>query len=169
VAMVYRPVFDAQQPRQGLFDHTDNNPVHAMGLCLVSSSIDRVGSYFGCFGIGDRFDTGVTRRRTCDRQSVATPPIGLSPALSEAQVWVKARLCRMDSQARRPDLQRSALAPGHWHFRTRPWTRSRFLTELDEIKPLHLELVYNDSSRFGHARLYLESLLRQSPPIGDDL
>ena len=49
---------------------------------------------------------------------------------------------------------------------------ARFLTELDEIKPLHpedTELVPDSSSQFADTRLYLESLLRQSPPTSADL
>ena len=49
---------------------------------------------------------------------------------------------------------------------------ARFLTELDEIKPLHpedTELVPDSSSQFADTRLYLESLLRQSPATSADL
>jgi ERCC4-related helicase len=49
---------------------------------------------------------------------------------------------------------------------------ARFLTELDHINPLHPEdtdLVADTSARFADTRLYLESLLRQSPPTGGDL
>jgi ERCC4-related helicase len=49
---------------------------------------------------------------------------------------------------------------------------ARFLTELDDIKPLHpedTELVADPSSQFADTRLYLESLLRQSPPTSGDL
>jgi superfamily II DNA or RNA helicase len=49
---------------------------------------------------------------------------------------------------------------------------ARFLTELDDIKPLNpedTELVADLSSQFIDARLYLESLLRQSPPTSADL
>lgn len=49
---------------------------------------------------------------------------------------------------------------------------ARFLTELDDIRPLHpedTELVADGSSRFAKTRLYIESLLRQSPPTGADL
>lgn len=49
---------------------------------------------------------------------------------------------------------------------------ARFLTELDDIKPLHpedTELVPDGSSQFADTRLYLESLLRQSPPTTADL
>src|SRR5262245_53939554 len=49
---------------------------------------------------------------------------------------------------------------------------ARFLTELDDIKPLHPEdtdLVADASSQFAGPRLYLESLIRQSPPTGSDL
>lgn len=49
---------------------------------------------------------------------------------------------------------------------------ARFLTELDPIKPLHpevSELVPDASSQFADTRLYLESLLRQSPPTSADL
>ena len=44
---------------------------------------------------------------------------------------------------------------------------ARFLTELDQIKPLHpgdTELVADSSSQFADRRLYLENRLRQSPP-----
>jgi superfamily II DNA or RNA helicase len=46
------------------------------------------------------------------------------------------------------------------------------LTEIDRIKPLHPEdtdLVPDTSARYSSARLYLESLLRQSPPTDSDL
>ncbi|HEY6342764.1 MAG TPA: DEAD/DEAH box helicase [Bryobacteraceae bacterium] len=49
---------------------------------------------------------------------------------------------------------------------------ARFLTELDHIKPLHpedTELVADSSSQFADTRLYIESLLRQSPPAGAGL
>jgi ERCC4-related helicase len=49
---------------------------------------------------------------------------------------------------------------------------ARFLTEIDEVTPLHPEdtdLVPDTSPRFSHARLYLESLLRQSPPTDSNL
>src|SRR5260370_28513707 len=50
---------------------------------------------------------------------------------------------------------------------------ARFLTEIDrDIKPLHpedTELVPDDSPRYSNARLYLESLLRQSPPTDANL
>ncbi len=49
---------------------------------------------------------------------------------------------------------------------------ARFLTEIDQIKPLHPEdtdLIPDVSPRFADARLYLESLLRQSPPTDDNL
>ena len=50
---------------------------------------------------------------------------------------------------------------------------ARFLTEIDrDVKPLHpedTELVPDTSPRFAKARLYLESLLRQSPPTDSDL
>src|SRR5262245_55327900 len=49
---------------------------------------------------------------------------------------------------------------------------ARFLTELDSIRPLHpedTEFVADPLARFADARLYLESLLRQSPPTGADL
>jgi hypothetical protein len=49
---------------------------------------------------------------------------------------------------------------------------ARFLTEIDTVKPLHpedTELVADDSPKFSATRLYLESLLRQSPPTDSDL
>lgn len=49
---------------------------------------------------------------------------------------------------------------------------ARFLTEIDQIDPLHPEetkLVPDDSPQFARSRLYLESLLRQSPPTSPDL
>src|ERR1035441_2127853 len=50
---------------------------------------------------------------------------------------------------------------------------ARFLTEIDrDIKPLHpedTELVPDTSPQFANARLYLESLLRQSPPTDANL
>jgi superfamily II DNA or RNA helicase len=49
---------------------------------------------------------------------------------------------------------------------------ARFLTEIDRIEHLHPEdtkLVPDDSPQFSRSRLYLESLLRQSPPTGSDL
>jgi len=49
---------------------------------------------------------------------------------------------------------------------------ARFLTELDTVDPLYpedTELKPDTSSRFADSRLYLESLLRQSPPTGPDL
>lgn len=49
---------------------------------------------------------------------------------------------------------------------------ARFLTEIDQIDPLHPEetkLVPDDSPQFARSRLYLESLLRQSPPTSADL
>jgi superfamily II DNA/RNA helicase len=49
---------------------------------------------------------------------------------------------------------------------------ARFLTEIDEVTPLRPEdtdLVPDTSPRFSHARLYLESLLRQSPPTDSNL
>ena len=49
---------------------------------------------------------------------------------------------------------------------------ARFLTEIDQVTPLHPEdtdLVPDTSPRFSHARLYLESLLRQSPPTDSNL
>ncbi|MGH6680474.1 MAG: hypothetical protein ACREDL_16440 [Bradyrhizobium sp.] len=49
---------------------------------------------------------------------------------------------------------------------------ARFLTEIDQVKVLHPEetdLVPDTSPRFADARLYLESLLRQSPPTDENL
>jgi hypothetical protein len=49
---------------------------------------------------------------------------------------------------------------------------ARFLTEIDQINPLHPEetkLVPDESPQFARSRLYLESLLRQSPPTSADL
>ena len=49
---------------------------------------------------------------------------------------------------------------------------ARFLTEIDEIRALHPEdtdLVPDASPQFADTRLYLESLLRQSPPTSSDL
>jgi ERCC4-related helicase len=49
---------------------------------------------------------------------------------------------------------------------------ARFLTELDPVQPLHPEdtlLRADTSPQFADSRLYLESLLRQSPPTGSDL
>ncbi len=49
---------------------------------------------------------------------------------------------------------------------------ARFLTELDPVQPLHPEdtlLKPDTSPQFADSRLYLESLLRQSPPTGSDL
>lgn len=49
---------------------------------------------------------------------------------------------------------------------------ARFLTEIDRVKPLHpedTELVPDPSPKYSSARLYLESLLRQSPPTDGNL
>lgn len=49
---------------------------------------------------------------------------------------------------------------------------ARFLTEIDRVKVLHPEdtdLVPDTSPRFADTRLYLESLLRQSPPTDENL
>ena len=49
---------------------------------------------------------------------------------------------------------------------------ARFLTELDPVQPLHPEdtqLKPDNSTLFADSRLYLESLLRLSPPTGSDL
>jgi hypothetical protein len=51
---------------------------------------------------------------------------------------------------------------------------ARFLTEIEGkcitlLDPAETELVSDGSSQFRNSRLYLESLLRQSPPTGSDL
>ena len=49
---------------------------------------------------------------------------------------------------------------------------ARFLDEIDQVRALHPEdtdLVPDPSPRFADTRLYLESLLRQSPPTDSDL
>src|SRR5262249_16761544 len=49
---------------------------------------------------------------------------------------------------------------------------ARFITEIDPVKPLYpedTELIPDRSPRFADSRLYLESLLRQSPPTDSDL
>ena len=51
---------------------------------------------------------------------------------------------------------------------------ARFLTEIEGksltlLDPAETELVPDGSPQFRNSRLYLESLLRQSPPTGNDL
>lgn len=51
---------------------------------------------------------------------------------------------------------------------------ARFLTHIDDkhivvLDPAETDLLADDSPQFKNTRLYLESLLRQSPPTGEDL
>ena len=59
-------------------------------------------------------------------------------------------------------------------LRTSHHKEARFLTEIEGkgitvLDPSETELVPDTSPQFRNSRLYLESLLRQSPPTGNDL